>query len=230
MEQSGLMERLLPELASCRGIDQRGYHRFDVLDHSLLACDYAAQQGFSREVRWAALLHDLGKPLVRRLVGDRWTFHRHEAESVRICREVLSRYRYPTGVIGRVSHLVEEHMFHYEPEWNDGAVRRFLVRVGTENLEELFQLRRADSYAALGIEPPADLLLPLRERIEAVMARGKALSLKDLTISGRDLLDAGFEPGRRIGIILQELLEAVLSDPALNRKEKLLEIAEHLRA
>ncbi|MDR1106107.1 MAG: hypothetical protein LBL44_07100, partial [Treponema sp.] len=62
MEETGLLRLILPELAACRGVEQKGYHRFDVLDHSLLACDYASKEGWPREVILAALLHDTGKP------------------------------------------------------------------------------------------------------------------------------------------------------------------------
>jgi tRNA nucleotidyltransferase/poly(A) polymerase len=84
MEKTGLLKLFLGELAACRGIEQKGYHIFDVLDHSLLACDYAARNGYSHELRLAALLHDIGKPSVRKFdeTGGSWTFYRHEEYSV----------------------------------------------------------------------------------------------------------------------------------------------------
>ena len=75
MESTGLLELVLPELSACRGIEQKGYHQFDVLDHSLLACDYAAEKDFPVEVRMAALFHDIGKPDTRQLDNRGiWTF------------------------------------------------------------------------------------------------------------------------------------------------------------
>lgn len=229
MEQTGLMKLILSELAQCRGIEQKGCHRFDVLDHSLLACDYAAAQGFSQRVRLAALFHDLGKPLTRKEGEDRaWTFYRHEEKSERLTRRIMSRLRYPNGVIEETAHLVAEHMFHYDPAWGDAAVRRFIVRAGEEYLEDLYALRRADAYAAAGEEPPPDALLPLRDRVEAVLAQGRAFSLKDLAVAGADLMAVGVKSGPRMGIILKELLETVLDDPGQNTKETLLEIARNL--
>jgi hypothetical protein len=201
-------------------------HRFDVLDHSLFACDYAAREQYPAEVRLAALLHDTGKPVTRKIDENGiWTFYRHEAESELIARNMLTRLRYPNALIDAASHLVKEHMFHYTADWTDAAVRRFIIRAGESSLENLYRLRRADSWAASGLEPDPNLLLPLAERVDAVLAQGRALTLKDLAVSGNDLMAVGIKPGKTMGIILTELLETVLDDPELNTREKLLEIA-----
>jgi tRNA nucleotidyltransferase/poly(A) polymerase len=229
MEKTGLLEQFLPELAFCRGIEQKGFHCFDVLDHSLLALDYAANKETVPEVRLAALYHDIGKPLVRSLddMGI-WTFYQHERESSRMARDIFLRFRYPRAVIEKVCHLIEEHMFHYEENWGDAAVRRFIIRVGEENLPNLYDLRLADAYGMAKIEPSADSLARLMERINAVLEEKKALSLKDLAVSGNDLATQGIKPGKSMGIILRELLETVLDDPELNTREKLLEIASRM--
>ena len=226
MEKTGLMELFLPELAHCRGIEQKGFHQFDVLDHSLLALDYAAEKEAATEVRLAALLHDIGKPLARSLdESGVWTFYQHERESSRLAREIFNRLRYPKALMEKVCRLIEEHMFHYEENWKDAAVRRFIIRVGEENLTHLYELRWADAYGMAKIEPSPASLLPLIDRVNTILAEKKALSLKDLAISGKDLINQGIEPGKRMGFILNELLEAVLDDPELNTREKLLEIA-----
>jgi tRNA nucleotidyltransferase/poly(A) polymerase len=261
MEKTGLLELFFPELAACRGIDQRGFHRFDVLDHSLAACDYAAFRSMPRRVRMAALFHDIGKPLVRKrsepgkgayaagteaagmdaagteaanteAAGTEagWTFYQHERESVRLTRNILLRLRYSNAVISEVLHLIAEHMFHYEPAWSDAAVRRFIIRAGEASLGDLCDLRRADAYAAAGLEPAADFLLPMIHRVEAALAKSRAFSLKDLAVTGKDLMEAGIGPGKIMGIILKELLEAVVEDPELNTREKLLEIAGNSKA
>ena len=242
MEKTGLLELLIPELAACRGVRQDrngfGFHRFDVLDHSLLACDFAARDFSNNQgdkpsdsqtrlvICLAALYHDIGKPVTAQMSEDGgWTFYRHEKESANLARAILLRFRYPNAIVDRVCHLVEEHMFSYTGNWTDAAVRRFVIRAGEENLSDLFALRRADIYGMAGREPKLDTLLPLHNRVEEVLARSRALSLKDLAISGNDLISLGIPPGKTIGIILNELLEAVLEDPDLNTREKLMEIA-----
>jgi len=230
MEVTGLLKLFLPELYVCRGIDQKGMHRFDVLEHLLKACDYAARGKYPREVILAALLHDIGKPVVRQPVklangSEEWTFYRHEAVSADLSREILGRLRYSNTFIADVSHLVAEHMFHYDDTWSDAAVRRFIVRAGRDSLDNLYRLRKADAYATAGIEPGRGFLVPLVERVDRVIAEGNAFSLKNLAVGGNDLKEIGVKPGKTMGIILNELFETVLDDPSLNTREKLLEIA-----
>ena len=234
MEQTGLLKLLIPELAACRGVTQDhpngyGFHRFDVLDHSLLACDFASQEGAPAEVRLAALYHDIGKPVTAQRDNEGCvTFYRHEKESAILARRLFLRFRYPNAVMERVCHLIEEHMFHYEENWTDAAVRRFVIRAEAQNLPDLYALRRADFYGLAGKAPPRDFLLPLAKRIEHCLAQSQALSLRDLAVSGKDLAAMGIPPGKRMGIILKELLDAVIDDPSLNTGEKLLEIAVKL--
>jgi putative nucleotidyltransferase with HDIG domain len=229
MEQCGLLSLVLPELLHCRGVEQKGYHRFDVLTHSLLACDYAAHSGYKQTVRLAALFHDTGKPATARLGEDGvWTFYNHEILSADITRAVMTRLRYSNADIDETTHLVGQHMFNYTDSWSAGAVRRFVRRVGEENIPALFDLRRADSFGMFGVEPPPELLLDFQNRIASVLEAGRALSLKDLAVNGRDLMEAGIPGGKKMGVILHSLLEAVLEDPEMNSRKKLLEIAERL--
>ena len=226
MEKTGLLNLFLVELAACRGVEQKGFHQFDVLDHSLLACDYAAEKNYSREVRLAALLHDIGKPSVRKMdESGVWTFYRHEEIGASMCHKILRRLRYSSEVIDNVCHLVKEHMFCYTEEWSNSAVRRFIARAGESALEDLYRLRRADAFALAGKEIEPMNLTALADRVEKILAEDHAFTIKDLAVSGNDLMAIGIESGKTMGIILKELLETVLDDPAQNTKEKLLEIA-----
>ncbi len=226
MEKTGLLELFIKELAVCRGVEQKGFHSFDVLDHSLLACDYAAAKNYSHQVRLAALLHDIGKPDVRKLdESGVWTFYRHEEIGADMCNKLLKRLRYSNEVIENVCHLVKEHMFHYTEDWSNSAVRRFIARVGETALEDLYLLRRADAFALAGKETEPMNLTELSDRVKKVLAEKHAFTIKDLAVSGTDLMTIGIEGGKTMGIILKELLETVLDDPAQNTREKLLEIA-----
>jgi len=224
LESSGLLELFLPELAECRGIEQKGRHRFDVLDHSFLACAAAPREDLI--VRLSALFHDVGKPRTR-AVDDHgnYTFHRHEAVSADITKSVLERLRFPNRTVTEVCHLVRMHMFHYEPVWTDAAVRRFMVAAGVENLDRLFSLRRADTAAISGHTGPLPDLVELQSRINGIVAKKQGLTLRDLAVNGNDLKNEGIRNGPAIGLILHELHEAVLDDPALNTKDRLMEIA-----
>lgn len=226
MESTGILAIVFPELAACRGETQKGAHLLDVLDHLYAASDAAPP---ALELRLAALFHDAGKPGSRGIGADgEATFHRHEERSANIVRETMRRLRYPNGTTEAVEHLVRQHMFNYEERWTDAAVRRFTARVGVGNLNDLIALRRADAVATAGI--PADLraLAAFRSRIDAVLARGAALSLKDLAIDGEDLAALGVPRGPVMGEILKELLETVLDDPGQNGRDVLLRLAKAL--
>ncbi len=227
LEDTGMLPEILPELAACRGVEQKGFHRYDVLDHSLLACDGAPGR---LELRFAALLHDIGKPRAEAVGPDGIaTFHRHEIFSARDTEAALRRLKLPNAVIDAVAHLVRHHMFAYDESWTDAAVRRFLARVGPENLEDFLALRLADAYGTTGEPPDPRGLEPLRRRAERLLEESKALTVRDLALDGNALAALGIPRGPAMGRILAELLEAVLDDPGLNTPDKLAGIALNIR-
>jgi tRNA nucleotidyltransferase (CCA-adding enzyme) len=227
LEGTGLLAEILPELASCRGVEQKGMHVFDVLDH-LYACVDASPREL--KLRLAAILHDVGKPEAKvERPGEEPTFYRHEEYSARMAEAVMKRLRLPNDLVAEVVHLIRCHMFSYDESWSDAAVRRFLARVGPENVESLLALRIADGTAIIGRPVDPRSLEPLRSRLEAVLAAKDAFGLADLAVKGDDLRAAGIPPGRSMGAILKELLEAVMDDPSLNERERLLEIAARIK-
>ncbi|MDR0538913.1 MAG: HD domain-containing protein [Spirochaetaceae bacterium] len=227
MEKTGLLKLIVPELAVCRGVEQKGMHRFDVLDHSFYALEWACAQGYPQVVRLAALFHDIGKPAAMQLPAGQQTatFYNHEKESARLARAALFRLRYPNITIEQVVHLINEHMFHYEPCWQDAAVRRFIVRAGEAYIAPLFQLRMADAYAFTRETPEAGLLTPFAARILSVLEKAHAFSLKELAVNGNDLKTLGITDGKRIGAVLRALFDDVLAEPTLNNRTVLLERA-----
>ncbi len=227
LRRTGLLGHVLPELLEGVGVSQNRYHAYPVYEHTLHAVDAAPAD--QPRVRLAALLHDVGKPRTRREVDGEGTFHRHEVVGARMADEVLDRLRFSGKERRHVVHLVREHMFHYTPEWTDGAVRRFLARVGRESLPDLFTLRRADRVAAGMGKDPSVGLDELQQRIEAVIARDDAVSIADLAVDGRALMEGlGVGPGPQLGRLLGRLLDRVIEDPGLNTRERLLEIARTL--
>ena len=224
LEDTGLLKVFLPELSDCRGVEQKGMHSFDVLDHSFLSCDAAPQD--NPIVRLAALFHDIGKVSTReKNEYGAYTFYKHEAVSEKLTKKIMQRLKFPNKEIEEVSHLVGLHMFHYTEDWSDAAVRRFIVRAGVENIPNLFDLRRADGFGMTGQTPDLSNLAAFKKRLEKVIAEDSALSLKDLAVGGRELMEIGIPAGPKLGIILQKLFEAVLEDPLQNTKAQLLKIA-----
>ncbi len=225
MQDSGLLALVLPELSKCVGVEQRERHCFDVFEHSLASCDAAPRNDLA--LRLAALLHDIGKPACRQepRPGE-LTFHRHELVSAEMSERILRRLRFSNAVVAAVTHLVRHHMFNYEEHWSDAAVRRFVARVGREQIPALLALRRADQVGRCGSRDISPGLIAFEDRIQAVLAARSALSRQDLAVSGRDVMEAlGIPPGPQVGRVLEELMETVLADPHQNRKEPLLRIA-----
>jgi tRNA nucleotidyltransferase (CCA-adding enzyme) len=222
---TGILKIIFPELYTCIGVEQKGSHRFDVFEHSLYACDGVPPQ--YKEVRMAALFHDIGKPGVRETGKDGIpTFHNHEKLSEKLAKKIMTRYRFPNKSIAKICHLISNHMFHYEPDWTDSAVRRLIARVGLDNLEDLYLLRQGDIWGTAKKEKNNPRLDELKLRIAKVIDEKNAFSIKDLKINGSLLNTKGDIPkNRTMGTVLEFLLETVLDDPSLNSEEKLLEMA-----
>jgi tRNA nucleotidyltransferase (CCA-adding enzyme) len=221
LDAAGLLLPLLPEVKSTQGVTQNRHHEFDVYEHTLRAVDFAPAE--RPLVRWAALLHDLGKPGTRVVRDDgEGTFHGHAQKGAGIADAVLTRLKLPRAEREAIVLLVHEHLFEYRDEWTDAAVRRFLKRVGEDRLADLFALRIADARATRTREPELKGLAALEARIAAVAAQRPALSVKALALDGTDVMRLlALPPGPRIGQTLDRLLERVLDDPALNTREAL---------
>lgn len=251
LEETGLLNIFIPEFSVCRSCiqsDYRAFHEFDVLDHLFYACDGAPKEKLN--VRLAALFHDIGKPAAKKIIkkevfdGDNKceskkevetiTFYCHEIIGAKITKDIMTRLKFSNEMINNVSHLVEEHMFHYEENWSDAAVRRFMIKAKAECLEDLFDLRLADMYGMhnqsveIKNSKSIELLCQLKDRIKIENQKGSALSLKNLAVNGKDLIASGIPAGKELGYILGELLNCVIEDPSCNQKEKLLKIAKNI--
>ena len=223
MAESGLLAPISAELAAQRGIAQNKVAGEDLWDHTLRAVDAAPA---SRPVvRLAALLHDIGKPAT---LAD-GHFLGHDAVGAELAAAFLERLNQPRAVRDRVVELVRNHMFSYEPSWSDAAVRRFIRKVsglGDGALEELLALREADNIGS-GLPAGAGRLDELRARIATELTAEAVLDRSGLAIDGGDLMsELGLEQGPLLGRILDELLERVIVDPALNERPTLLLLAQ----
>jgi putative nucleotidyltransferase with HDIG domain len=228
MRDTGILGVILPELLEGVGVGQGSLHCYDVFTHSLYACDAAPAE--SLVLRMAALFHDIGKPRTRG-VGPEGspTFYEHERISAGMAEQILLRLKLPNAVVKDVVHLVAHHMFNYQEDWSDAAVRRLIARVGEGKVKDMIALRRADQIGMCRENARAfpEGLANFAARVSTVLDKGRAFTLREMAADGDDIMSRlGLPPGPRVGIILEELLQAVLDDPSLNEKEKLLQIAE----
>jgi len=225
---TGLLRIVLPDLEACRGVEQNRFHAFDVFRHSIYSADAAPRDNLI--VRLAALLHDIGKPETAEDKDGQRTFYSHQSISARKTRRLLRRLRYSREESDRVVHLIYHHMFYYQTEWTDSAVRRFVRLVGLEHIPDLIALRLADMAGngrKSGDRRPLEKLL---HRVDEVMTKDAAVTVKDLAIGGRELMELGLAPGPGMGRILRALLERVLDDPGVNTPETLAAAARELIA
>lgn len=228
LRDSGILSLFIPELADCYGVQQNKYHKYDVYHHSIYSCDSAPAD--MPLIRLAALLHDIGKVPSRRLNDSgEYTFYNHEVIGSKLVKRILRRLKFSNEQIEKIDNLVLHHMFHYTDEWTDGAVRRFIRKIGIDNIDDIFTLRLADrkgNGARKGLPTPIE---KLKVRIEKVIAEENAITVKDLDIDGTVLMkELALQPGPVIGEILRELLELVLDNPDLNQTSHLLDHARDI--
>ncbi len=234
MRELDLLKHVVPELLEGVDMEQNQHHIFSVYEHNLKSLQYAVEKNFPLDLRLASLLHDVGKPKSRQwkdtLTGKKtkngkrgdWTFYGHQVIGAKQATAILQRLKYSNDIIEKVSLLVYEHMFVYDPEVVTlSGVRRLVSRVGTDNVEALIKVREADRIGS-GV-PKAQ---PYRLRyLQAMIEKVKTdpVSAKMLAVKGQEVIEAaGVEPGPAIGAIIAILLEEVLDKPELNEKELLL--------
>ena len=219
MERLGLLSVLLPELAALRSVPQAKNLPGDALEHSLRTAD--ALPASDPVLRLAGLLHDLGKASTL----DAGHFIGHDSVGAELADALLRRLRAPSAEISRVARLVRQHMFAYGPEWTAAAVRRFVRRVGVDLLGDLFALRAADDTASGFVSPAEGGLAELQRRAFAAVA-DDPLDARQLAVDGHILVaELGIPPGPEVGRLLSALLEAVIDDPSLNTRERLVGLA-----
>jgi putative nucleotidyltransferase with HDIG domain len=221
MAETGLLAVVLPELERQRGLGQNKIPGEDLWDHTLRSVDAAPNRPL---VRLAALLHDVGKPDT---LAD-GHFLGHEKVGAELSVQILSRLHCPRALQERVAHLVLNHMFSYQANWSDAAVRRFIRKIGPGSVDDLLDLRSADNVGS-GLPAESGSLIELRSRIRTEKAGKLVLDRGQLAIDGRDLIaELGLGPGRNLGRVLDELTERVVAEPALNDGTILLDLAREL--
>ncbi|MBI4159712.1 HD domain-containing protein [Candidatus Wolfebacteria bacterium] len=230
LEETGLLAHILPELREGINVTQNKHHIYTVWEHNLRALDYAATKKYPFEVRLASLLHDVGKPRAKRGEGPDATFHGHDVVGAKMTAKMLERLHFSTEVVCKVSHLIRYHLFYYNVgEVTEAGVRRFLARVGPENIPDLIKVREADR---IGSGVPKAVPYKLRHLLYMIeKVKKDPLSPKMLKVNGEDVMQTlGIPPGPRVGQILAILLEDVLDDPGRNTAEVLEKRVKELGA
>ncbi len=221
----GITAWFLPEFDRIMDTSQETpHHMYTVGEHTLHALLNVRPD---RVLRLAMLFHDMGKPDLKTVDEEGVAhFKKHALRSEEIARDVMRRLKFDNETQRKVAVLVRYH--DYRMPVQGKYVRRAMNRIGLDLFPLYLEVRRADVLAQstyLREEKLADI-----DGVEALyrqsLARQECVTLKDLAVNGRDLIEAGFRPGKELGVVLESLLEAVIEDPQLNEKSRLLELAE----
>lgn len=223
LHETGLLEYVLPELLEGIGVSQvrpGRHHKDDVFTHNLLALKLTPSK--DPLVRFATLIHDVAKPRVSDVDGNGYViFHNHEIAGAKLAADISNRLRLSKKQKDKVVTLVRWHMFTVDEHTTDSAIRRFIRRVGIENITDMIDLRIGDRLGS-GTQTAESWRLKLfKKRIEEQLAPAP-FSINDLAIDGNDIMKIlSIPPGKIIGEYLQKLFDEVDEDLSKNTKEYL---------
>ncbi|MFZ5988357.1 MAG: CCA tRNA nucleotidyltransferase [Bacillota bacterium] len=223
LRETGLLKHVLPEFDICFETTQNHpYHVYNVAEHSLHTVSSIENE---KNLRWTMLLHDTGKAVTKTTDTDGIDhFYGHPEKSVQIAKKVLERLKFDNKTLNRVCTLIKHHDRRIEP--NHRSVRKAVSVVGEDMFEDLLKVQEADKKGQNPqyLNDRLDALNRIRRIYYDIREKNQCLTLKDLAVDGSDLTNLGFEQGREIGIILNDLLEMVIDDPELNTKESLIKL------
>ncbi len=225
---TGILNSIFPELANLSGVEQReDYHHKDVFEHTLKVLDNVAEVSDNLLLRFTALVHDIGKPGVKRFVeGTGWTFHGHELAGVRMIKPVCRHLKLPKRYAQYAGDLTRLHMRPIQltsEEVTDSAVRRLLVDAG-DYIDDLMTLCRADITSGNPRRVKAHL-----KNFDYVVSRMAEVEEKDRLrafqspVRGEEIMSVcGLKPGKEVGQLKKAIEEAILDGEIPNEHDAAL--------
>jgi tRNA nucleotidyltransferase (CCA-adding enzyme) len=202
------------------------HHLYSVGMHTIKALELSKRDKIAR---LTTLLHDIGKPATRTTdEAGIDHFSGHPNLGTEVARKILKRLRFDNDTIDRVSLLVLYHDYGNAVSATPAFTRRLIHRVKLENFPLLLEVKRVDILAQSDLDRDKKLekLASLNSAYQEVLEKRLCVSLKELAVSGSDLIQAGMKPGQELGKVLKLLLDEVLEEPTLNKKEVLIELTK----
>lgn len=224
LEKSGVLEYIIPEWSATIGFNQKNQHHYLTVEHIKKVVSLCDED---LELRIAALLHDIGKPQTFTLDSEgKGHFYNHEIESAKIVESILKRMKYSTKLSNNIKNLV---LYHLNTFKNSGRkyVKKLINEMGKDEVLKLFKLMEFDRIAH---NPPHDFrsLNELKRLYNEIIEKEEAVSIKDLKISGKDIIELGVSQGKEIGLVLKLIFERVLEDSSLNERKILIKLAKEI--
>lgn len=230
LDRSGILDLIFPELAKGKGVSQARpgrHHTSDVFTHNIESLKHTPSK--DPVVRLATLLHDVGKPYVRGEDEEGHViFYNHEVKGAMMAAEICERLRFAKKQKEKVVILIRWHMFTVDENITDSAVRRFIRRVGVENVADMMDLRIGDRLGGGTQTAVSWRLKKFKERVTSEL--NPPFSINDLAIDGNDIMrKLNIKPGPKIGQILKQLFEEVDENLDLNTRDYLLGRVKELK-
>jgi tRNA nucleotidyltransferase (CCA-adding enzyme) len=220
----GITSVILPELdAAFETVQNNPHHMYTVGEHLMHALLNVRND---KCLRIATLLHDIGKPATKTTDEDGVDhFHGHVEKGEQIAVKILKRLKFDNDTISKVRTYIKYHDTPIEPDQK--SVRRAMNKIGKDNFKQILEIKRADTLAQSDYQREEKLenLDSVEKIYRQILEQNQCVSLKDLKITGTDLLSIGVPRGREIGDTLNELLGQVIENPECNNKETLMEMA-----
>ena len=219
LKDSGLLKEIIPELLVGENVTQKGHHIDDVWTHNLKTLDNC--QTCNPITKLAALLHDVGKPLVMVGEGEARIFHNHEVKGSRIALAIGKKLKLSNKELDQLFKLVRWHMFTVQETQTDKAVRRFIRNVTLDYIDEMIALRRADRLGS-GAKETSWRWELFKQRI--VEVQKQPFAVRDLKVDGKDVMEIlNIKPGPKVGEVLSAIFKEVEEKPETNERDILLE-------
>ncbi len=219
--EAGITAQFLPEWDACMVTEQNTpHHCFNVGEHTLQSLKNIRSD---KVLRLTMLLHDIGKPVVRKTdENGRDHFKTHGTAGEKMAGAIMRRLKLDNDTVRKVCRLIKWH--DYRPKAEPVDVRKAVHMIGEDIFPLFLEVQRADMLAQSEYrrEQKLNRLDGVDQIYQEIIREGQCVSLKKLAVSGKDLLEAGYGPGKQIGEILELLLEEVLINPHINKKEELL--------
>ena len=215
----------LPEICHTWQFNQDGgLHQYDVFGHTLKMVSLVPADVV---LRLTALLHDIGKPYVWQIIDGKDEFPQHDLMSAALAEIILERMRYDKKTIAQVKKLIAEHTRGLLPK--PYIMRRAVADLGVDGVRQLITIKRADiqAHSEVLAQDPLTIFDDMERELERILAQGECCSLKQLSVTGKEVIALGAN-GRSVGNILDALLELVLKHPEQNEKTYLLAQAEKM--
>lgn len=214
----GITRIILPEWDAMVGVEQdTPHHKYDVAEHTLRAMKNVKRD---KILRLTMLFHDMGKPSVKTTdENGRDHFKGHALVSEELARRILRRLKFDNETIRVVTRLVCYH--DYRVEATPKNVRRAMNRIGIDLFPYYLAVRMADVKAQSPYQRREKIenIVEMRRLYQEILEKKECITLRQLAVGGRDLMNLGMKPGRELGSMLSELLEYVLDDPERNKKD-----------